>query len=930
MTVSYASNRVTVSGAFKEGTTTGIGASKTLIVGLGEVTSSDVGRLIAVVPNTSDSSLTQIRQITAVSGTSITVHDDWVGGSIGAGVVWRVAHNLEDVNDIGNVALQKIGNSTYRWNADWSIVNNGFLGDVDVALEMISNNTSVAWPMSLGTIVQFGILWGGEGNNAVETTKGCRIVFEHANIAPNTITVYGDGTFNNNGQVVNYYGSLIESVVQNISVDLFQRMRGTARFIGCIFDGPMGGRFANPASEFVDCRMSGNVRSTPAWSLAATFIRDIERVNFFQNSVCTKNFLTYSGVFKRCTFADSNKDILNLEGSVGSVVEFVDCTTFDATKVLDNGSGILKQIKTVNYTLTDTNGVALQNTKILISDVNGVAQGGVVQSDVSGIAPEILTEFARYTHGGVFDNRTPFTIRIRKYGSDFQEHSSSIEEPIKQEVRLPDNTQVVLTEAVASSQTGISLDFTNSHITVNESKSFSNLYDFIQASLTLDVNMDRTVPMTTSDSLTYNFSDGMELRLGGNSTSLVGDTILNFSGAGLLRFLDATVILSDKVTISTGNVITPSIGVFSSSLTLSGNNTVTINGSGGGTFPSGSSNTGSRFIISAANLNDTFIATSFVFDAATVIENTSGVNVNISLGAGQTEPTKLETNGTITFIAPILSIDISAPSLLEGSRIRLYNSTQGSEIDNSVVSGGSGYVLNITEGVEYANGDVLILLATYQLGGIAKLPFRASSTATTTDIVFTDSQVDWVSHNAVGIDGSSVLECSTDYSGIEVEVNDSNNSTSKDRIAAFIVNALTEADGIRNWVTLSGIPVIRYVNAGQAIIDKGVTNLEINNIKNAPLDIVDAFKLRASDGTSLVDNSLNTINYDNTSDAIVIETGVSGLTGVESAKLLDLPDASSIAGEVWSSPNRDVNVATMNEAVVLGSGVEADKWRGSE
>ena len=76
-----------------------------------------------------------------------------------------------------------------------------------------------------------------------------------------------------------------------------------------------------------------------------------------------------------------------------------------------------------------------------------------------------------------------------------------------------------------------------------------------------------------------------------------------------------------------------------------------------------------------------------------------------------------------------------------------------------------------------------------------------------------------------------------------------------------------------------------YKDSGNAEVNVAVATLEINNVKAAPLDIVDSFKLRASDGSSLVDNSLNTINFDNTFDAVVVETGVSGLTAAESTQL---------------------------------------------
>lgn len=239
------------------------------------------------------------------------------------------------------------------------------------------------------------------------------------------------------------------------------------------------------------------------------------------------------------------------------------------------------------------------------------------------------------------------------------------------------------------------------------------------------------------------------------------------------------------------------------------------------------------------------------------------------------------------YYTPTDTVLWTAASFLDDSRVRLYNVTQAAEIDNSTISGGGGYSYTLVPSIDFNSGDQITMLATYQELGVAKEVFRFSTTVTTADVTISDSQVDWEDHNTVGIDGdpTNITECSTDYVAIQVEVNDSDNSTTKARIAAFIVDALTTEDGIRNWVSLAGTPVIDYVNAGSAIVDVTVADVKIDNIKNAALDIVDTFKLRASDGSSLVDDSTFTINFDNSAEAVVVETGVSGLTAGESDDL---------------------------------------------
>jgi len=286
------------------------------------------------------------------------------------------------------------------------------------------------------------------------------------------------------------------------------------------------------------------------------------------------------------------------------------------------------------------------------------------------------------------------------------------------------------------------------------------------------------------------------------------------------------------------------------------------------------------------------------------------------------------------------------------------------EINNVVTSGGSGYSLTVTvdTNTEIQSGDSIVLLGTYQSGGTAKNVFRGSAVAGSANITFPDSQSNWVFHNTVGIDGSGVSECDTDFVEIQVEIDDADNVTTKARIAAFIVNALTTEDGIRYWVALDGTPIIDYVNAGSALIDAAVASLKIDNIKNAPLSISDAFKLRASDGSSLVSDTTYTIRYDNTDEAVIVETGVSGLTTPESERLFstatatqanalqsdvtavkaktdnlpaspaatgDIPSVAAIAAGVISAAESSpihADIRKVNNEPIGGSGTEADPF----
>lgn len=66
----------------------------------------------------------------------------------------------------------------------------------------------------------------------------------------------------------------------------------------------------------------------------------------------------------------------------------------------------------------------------------------------------------------------------------------------------------------------------------------------------------------------------------------------------------------------------------------------------------------------------------------------------------------------------------------------------------------------------------------------------------------------------------------------------------------------------------------------------------------------------------------------NSAGLIVVETGVSGLTPSESALLNGIADVPGAMLAAMNTTPPDVNVKTMNDATVIGTGAENDRWRG--
>ena len=163
MSISISGNIARI-GSFKSGTT-GLMGVNTVVAATGTFDSSDVGRLIAVIPDPLKSKYTQIRKIVSYQSTSeVTVHDNWTNDVIPAsGIEWRLAHNCQDVADIGNPLFQSVGDGAHVWDGEWEMSAGGFFGDTDISL-FVSCRATVYLRMYDDSIVQLGLLWGGENS----------------------------------------------------------------------------------------------------------------------------------------------------------------------------------------------------------------------------------------------------------------------------------------------------------------------------------------------------------------------------------------------------------------------------------------------------------------------------------------------------------------------------------------------------------------------------------------------------------------------------------------------------------------------------------------------------------------------------------------------------------------------------------------------
>lgn len=276
------------------------------------------------------------------------------------------------------------------------------------------------------------------------------------------------------------------------------------------------------------------------------------------------------------------------------------------------------------------------------------------------------------------------------------------------------------------------------------------------------------------------------------------------------------------------------------------------------------------------------------------IHNDSQNAISVILPAGMNYTTSSD-GGAITVISPPTTYTLKMPNIQQYSRVQIYNATTGVELLNAVV-GESGVDHTMISGTDYSAGDTGRVRIAYQAGAVAfdpvEIEFTFSESTTINSLPLIQSAAG--SYNDYAFDGSTITEFEWDSGNIEVDINDADNSTTVQRFAAwwhyFITTpvGINEALGAVDWESVNSVRII-----------SGIVDLRFDNVKAEPLMIVGG-RIYRDDGMTIIGGGSIQIDY---KPVYTVETGVSGLTSSESAKL----DAiGSVPAAVWAHADRQL------------------------
>jgi hypothetical protein len=226
---------------------------------------------------------------------------------------------------------------------------------------------------------------------------------------------------------------------------------------------------------------------------------------------------------------------------------------------------------------------------------------------------------------------------------------------------------------------------------------------------------------------------------------------------------------------------------------------------------------------------------------------TFGTSYDITIDTGCTLTGGFNTSGIVTLAgtgavigryvdSSGAHVSIAAPALVSGSRVQLYNLTDGAELYNGVLSG-TGIVLPTT----WTADKTIRLRADHE----SKVALEVLGILSSIGLSILDTQVDDAAYTGAAIDGSTVTEFAADNVDIQAEVTDSDNVTTWQRLYAWWQWYQTTSAGIAS--PLFGR--FRSSDGANFYLDRsGGLNITIRNNKTDPLRFTGG-RLSTSDGS---------------------------------------------------------------------------------
>lgn len=302
---------------------------------------------------------------------------------------------------------------------------------------------------------------------------------------------------------------------------------------------------------------------------------------------------------------------------------------------------------------------------------------------------------------------------------------------------------------------------------------------------------------------------------------------------------------------------------------------------------------------------------------------TNAITVAIPLGVSYSTSTA---GGSISVTVPEVSADIEAAELISGSRVQLYNVTDGVEVLNTVLASDG---LIHTE--LYTADKVIRLRADHA----TKLPLETAGVLTASGLTFLDVQVEDDVYLGNGIDGGTVTEFAPDGANVQVDIDDPDGITNVQRLYAWMQWYMTTEEGVASVF----FGAMNAIDSANYVIDQAKADILLDNVSAMPVRVIGGYLYR-KDGSTVIAAGSYSVQMD-PGKAYPVEVGVSGLTPTESGKLdyvsllalettaqsilakPDAPTANVVRDAVWADAKADTLALEATAQAALTAATES-------
>jgi len=223
--------------------------------------------------------------------------------------------------------------------------------------------------------------------------------------------------------------------------------------------------------------------------------------------------------------------------------------------------------------------------------------------------------------------------------------------------------------------------------------------------------------------------------------------------------------------------------------------------------------------------------------------------------------TEFTTSGTLTLTGATVAniytdnlgrhVRITAPNLLAGTRVQLYDVSGAAELLNTELAGAG-----LTHALVWTVDKTIRLRAARTAGTTAQHPIETSGVLTSSGLSFIDTQVDDEVYNAIGVDGSACTEFAPDYLNLQIDVSDGDGTTSVQRLYAWACYAQTTSQGVALMFN-----AVDALDTANFVIDQTIVDAKLDNVGTGPVMLLGGY-LSRKDGSTVIAATSGSIQMD--------------------------------------------------------------------